>query len=119
MWPNKDAMPVHIRQPLPALPQAQSCQHAALGAGHQHPFENLQTRGIAKRTPSWPDFSSPFTITPDSSKFAVGGVLEQKKDDGIHPVAGGRGMVPVVVFTAVCGDTAVVRWTNGTGSPPL
>ena len=53
----------------------------------QQAFTTLKEKLITHPVLKWPDFSKPFTIVPDASGFAIGGVLCQDHGHGLQPVA--------------------------------
>ena len=53
----------------------------------QHAFNTLKERLITHPVLKWPDFNKPFTIVPDASGFAIGGVLCQDHGQGLQPIA--------------------------------
>ena len=54
---------------------------------HQKSFETLKSKLVSAPILRLPNPSLPYEIMSDASKYAVGAVLMQKYDDGVHPVA--------------------------------
>ena len=84
----------HISTPLHALTKGYKKQKNASHRlttkwlpEHQLAFEALKNKLITHPVLRWPDFTKPFILIPDASGFAIGGVLAQEHEDGIHPVA--------------------------------
>ena len=56
-------------------------------AEHQKCFATLCSALCATPVLKLPDFSKPFIVEPDASDLAVGSVLLQEYDNGLHPIA--------------------------------
>ena len=56
-------------------------------AEHQTCFVTLCSALCETPVLKLPDFSKPFIMEPDASDLAVGAVLLQEYDDGLHPIA--------------------------------
>jgi hypothetical protein len=54
---------------------------------HQKAFDTLITKLVEKTLMVWLDFTKRFTVTPDASNFAIGGVLSQDQGRGLQPIA--------------------------------
>ena len=62
---------------------------------HKKAFSTLKDCLSSAPVLIFPDFSKPFTIQPDSSGYAIGGVLLQDQGKGLQPVAyESRKMIP-------------------------
>jgi len=56
------------------------------GQKEQKAFESLKDKLTNHPVLLWPDFTKPFTIIPDASSYAIGGVLCQDHGQGLQPV---------------------------------
>ena len=57
------------------------------GQKQQQIFDTLKAHLTKSPILEYPDFTKPFKVTTDASKYAVGAVLSQKKDGYDHPAA--------------------------------
>ena len=54
---------------------------------HKRAFNTLKDCLTSAPVLLFPDFTKPFTIPPDSSGYAIGGVLLQDQGNGLQPIA--------------------------------
>ncbi|GBO40891.1 Retrovirus-related Pol polyprotein from transposon 297 [Araneus ventricosus] len=75
----------------------------------QQAFESLKNLLISQPCLSLPDFSKPFVLCSDASKFSLGAVLMQEDENGFqHPVAfASRKLGPTEIKYSVCEKEAL------------
>jgi transposase InsO family protein len=78
----------HIAHPLHLLLRKDNFwNQSSWSPACQRAFDSLKKALTEAPVLAWPDFSKPFVIVPDSSGFAIGGVLAQDQGNGLQPVA--------------------------------
>ena len=57
------------------------------GESQQQAYEAMKEAVTTAPVLAWPNFELPFSVTPDASNIAIGGVLEQDQGKGNQPIA--------------------------------